>query len=59
MTRLSWFLREKEAIKLRMKKFESLIDSLKLAVLKNKWIAEQLGGKVFDVVAKFHQKVEI
>ena len=71
MTRSSWFLWEKEVKKWNKVKnfkqsgktenenFESLIDSLKLAVLKNKWIAEQLGGKVFDVVAKFDQKVEI
>lgn len=32
------------------------IDSLKLAVLKNKWIAEKHGGRLFDVVCKFDKK---
>lgn len=37
--------------------FEALFkcDSLKVAVLKNRWLAKRLGGDMFSVVFKFEQ----
>lgn len=34
------------------------IDSLKLAVLKNDWIAKKLNGKLFDVICRLDEKAE-
>lgn len=35
------------------------IDSIKLAVLKNKWIAGKYGGKLFDVVCKYDKGIPL
>uniref|UniRef100_A0A0N5A818 4'-phosphopantetheine phosphatase n=1 Tax=Syphacia muris TaxID=451379 RepID=A0A0N5A818_9BILA len=34
---------------------EFTCDSLKVAVIKTKWLADRLGGQVFSVVCKFHK----
>lgn len=32
---------------------EFVCDSLKLAIIKNRWLAKRLGGDMFSVVCKF------
>ena len=33
-------------------------DALKVSILKNRWLAEKLGGKIFDVVFRYEQRRE-
>lgn len=35
---------------------EFICDSLKVAVIKNRWLANRLGGDMFSVVCKFEEQ---
>jgi type II pantothenate kinase len=34
---------------------EFLCDSLKMAIIKNRWLAKRLGGEMFSVVCKYER----